>query len=317
MGHLRRCTSIAVEMRRQAPEVAIGLLTNAPVRGMPEDELTAFSTLQICPRPDMSAWLTGRRDVQAVAVDTAVVDGIAGLEAALAIILRETPRDRQARFALPDGRAWDLLIVPNPADHWIPDPQAVPARRTEAVGWIYRATPPMPVEARRPTVLVASGGGGTAETTGAVRDLLDPVLASARAQADDGFEVVQALGPRAPADARLAGADRTVDPGGELNRHFATADVVISTAGYNSVLELAALDVPAMLVAIPRSIDDQPARARLWGARLGCCLDANSGAENAASWLAGTAMARQRRRPWNLGPSGAAAAAGLLLGLGG
>ena len=297
------------------PGAGIGLLTNAPPMGLPAAELAAFSAVEICSRDGMAAHLAGRRDARAVVVDTAVVAGIEALDCPLAIVLRETPVARQAWFALPGGRPWDLVLVPNPGDHWLPDPVAVPAQRTEAVGWIYRSTPGVAERTVRPEVLVATGGGGTEDTAAAIRRQLDPVLAHAKALAGGAFDVVQALGPRAPAGARLDAADRTADPGGDLNHFFARADVVVSTAGYNSVLELATLDVPTMFVAIDRSIDDQAARARLWGARLGHCLDADA-TEAGAEWLAHAAIARRRRDPWDLGPSGGAAAARLLLDLG-
>lgn len=315
LGHLRRATSIAVEMRGLNPNTSIGLLTNAPPSGLPVSDLAAFSAVEICARPDMAAWLGQRQDISAVAIDTAILDGIETLDVPLAIILRETPRDRQARFALPGGREWDLMVVPNPPDHWLPDPVSAPARRCEAVGWVYRSLDHAVAVKNRPEVLVATGGGGTAETAAMVRAMLDPVLRQARDIANYSFDVAQALGPRAPAGARLAQIDRVFDPGGDLNRHFASADVVISTAGYNSVLELAALDVPTMLLAIPRNIDDQAGRARLWGPRLGFCLDA--GGDEATEWLARAATSRRRRQPWDLGPSGAVDAARLLLGLAG
>lgn len=300
-------------MHRLAPEVKLGLLTNAEPGGLPPEELGAFAEISIQPRSEMGAWLQGRTDVQGVAVDTAVIDGLEAVAAPLALVLRETPRNRQDRFALPQERRWDQVLVPNPRDHWMPDPKLVPARTYRPVGWIYRTTSQVTQRRDRPSVLIATGGGGTEETATAVRAILDPVIAKARELARNGFDVVQALGPRAPVGGRLSHVDEILNPGGDLNGHFAHADLVISTAGYNSVLELAALDVPTMLVAIPRSIDDQEARARLWGARLGCYLDAD--ANDAAEWLARTAMLRQRRQPWDLGLSGAEPAARLMLDL--
>jgi len=91
---------------------------------------------------------------------------------------------------------------------------------------------------------------------------------------------------------------------------FQTADAVISTAGYNSVLELATTDTPTLLLPIPRSIDDQEARVRLWSARLG------PPPGDPVAWLADTLATRRRRAPVDLGPSGEDAAASAILSLG-
>ena len=96
-----------------------------------------------------------------------------------------------------------------------------------------------------------------------------------------------------------------------MNRHFGAADVVISTAGYNSVLELASLDVPTLLVPIPRSIDDQVARVHLWAPRVGA--GHLVGIEESGAWLAHAITARRRRDPCDLGPSGEDEAARLIL----
>jgi len=313
LGHLRRCTSIAAEMRRISPAAGIGLLTNAPPAGLPERDLAVWSRVGIAPREEMAGFMGGQDGVGAAVVDTAVLPGLERLSAPVALILRETPEDRLARFAMPGGRPWDAVVVPNPADHWLPDGDTVPCRHLEAVGWIYRALEASARSRPGSHVLVATGGGGTEETARALRELLDPVLTAAREFAKQPFEVAQAIGPRAPANAKLLSADRTIDPGGDLNVHFAEARAVISTAGYNSVLELAGLDVPTMLAAIPRSFDDQTARARLWGPRLGHFLGHDIG--SAARWLADAAARGERRVPWDLGPSGAGRAAQLLLEL--
>ena len=91
---------------------------------------------------------------------------------------------------------------------------------------------------------------------------------------------------------------------------FREACAVISTAGYNSVLELATTDTPTLLLPIPRSIDDQDARVRLWSPRLG----PPSG--DPVPWLAETLATRRRRPPVDLGPSGEDAAAAAILSLG-
>jgi predicted glycosyltransferase len=165
-----------------------------------------------------------------------------------------------------------------------------------------------------PRVLVATGGGGTTETAQRLYQTIDAVIAAVR-QKGAPFEVVQAIGPRARHFGRLAQADRTLDPGGALNELFCDADVVISTAGYNSVLELATTDTPTLLVPIPRSIDDQERRARAWAKHLGMWLDPTSPGASAA-WLGQAVVAPRRRPPVDLGPSGEDRAARAILELG-
>jgi len=310
LGHLRRCATIAGAVRRLAPDEPIGLATNAAVAGLEPADRAAFNLIETVERGAFAAGLSGRGPV---VVDTAVVPGLAALDRPLVLILRETPHQRVARFALEEGRPWDLIIVPNPQEHWFPEVGEDFARRVAPVGWIYRRTPAVshPVsELLR--VLVATGGGGTAETAAALKAEIDPIIAIARATAQRPFTVVQAIGPRAAPEGRLEQADEILDPGGELNREFARADIAISTAGYNSVLELATTDTPTLLISIPRNIDDQEARARLWGPRLGAChTPANRAASG--SWLASCIDAGSGRRPWDLGPSGCTAAAQLIL----
>ena len=99
-----------------------------------------------------------------------------------------------------------------------------------------------------------------------------------------------------------------------MNDVFRRADLVISTAGYNSVLELARTDTPTLLVAIPRSLDDQLARVRHWGPLLGHGLEPGCEQE-AADWLADQIARLRRRAPFDLGSGGADRAATALLEL--
>jgi hypothetical protein len=312
LGHLRRCSTIARALARRAPGVAIRLLTNAAVGGLEDADLRLYSAIAVVEREAMAAAI--RRDATGpVVVDTASIPGIERCGRPRMLIMREMPADREERF-VPDDPAdrWNLVIVPNPADHWMPASGERLAHRIAPVGWIYRPTSPAPPRRDGAAqVLIATGGGGKAGEAAELANLLDAIVAAARARTDTPFEAIQATGPRLPASGLLAQADRQVDPGGELNRHFGAADVVISTAGYNSVLELASLDVPTLLVPIPRSIDDQAARVRLWGPRVGA--GHLGGIEESAAWLARTIAARSRRTPCDLGPSGEDEAARLIL----
>lgn len=161
-----------------------------------------------------------------------------------------------------------------------------------------------------------SGGGGNDLTARVFRDQVGRLLAALRGELGAPLEVVQALGPRAPDEAAITGSDAVWRPGPDLHEAFARADRVISTVGYNAVLELAGTDVPVLLVPIARTYDDQAKRARLWQDRLGLCHRATE-PERSVRWMCAMLAERRRRRPVDLGPSGATRCASLLAELNG
>ena len=112
----------------------------------------------------------------------------------------------------------------------------------------------------------------------------------------------------------MAGVDRVVQPGGRLHDWFAKADLIVSTAGYNSVLEIASSDVPTLLIPIPRTYDDQGTRAESWAARPGRAHRWGAW-DLSARWMASVVDGRTRRPVVDLGPSGAARAARHILDL--
>ncbi|MCU0802126.1 MAG: hypothetical protein MUD11_10170 [Rhodobacteraceae bacterium] len=313
LGHIRRITTIAARVAALAPDRKLHLVTNARPDGISSAELAVFSTMQIIERALMAQALPGSAQ-RVLVLDTMTVPGIETTGAPLALILREAPDTELHRFRLAQGRAWDLVMIANPAGHWMPQKADLPAEKVVPLGWIYRPTGKRVQQAGGvPVVLVATGGGGTAETSAMLYALIDALLARVRSAAPP-FQVVQAIGPRARAFGQLAHADRTLDPGPLLNAQFRDADIVISTAGYNSVLELATTDTPTLLVPIPRSIDDQAARASVWAKALGCWLDA-AAPDKAEAWLVQAIATCPRRAPVDLGPSGEDAAARAILQL--
>lgn len=301
LGHLRRVATIARALSSLDARRPIQLVVNAPVTGLPEADLAVFDRIDIRPRDTMAEFVADGSGP--VVVDTAVVPGIEDVARPLALILRETPADACSRFTLPAGRPWDLLLIPNPAEGWAPPPDTPPSVRAVWTGWVRRP-PPQRESQARPRLLIASGGGGSPATAQAFAGMAAPIVAAVRRAAPDA-EIIQNLGPRAPAVARVSGVDRVIHAGGGLDAAFASADLVISTAGYNSVLELAQLDTPALLAPVARTHDDQARRAADWGPLLGAAYTP----EGAAEWAAETIAARRRRRPVDLGASGAEAAA--------
>lgn len=286
------------------------LVTNAPPDGLEPADLAAFDQIEIAEKADMHGLLGPH--------STAVLDtmNLTEIEAAgtpRVLVLRETNPGQMSRF-VPVAQPWDRVIVANPANHWLPALPCGAARQITPVGWIYRqAAQAVRDQAARPNLLIATGGGGTAETADGLYRQIGAVVSALHARGDRSIEIVQAIGPRAASFGTIAGVTRTIDPGGALNTLFQTAGAVISTAGYNSVLELATTDTPSLLVAIPRSIDDQEARAALWAQHLGMHL---TDPDLAADWLTDILANRRRRAPIQLGQSGETLAADVILGLG-
>lgn len=315
LGHLRRLSNIANHMAESDACPAIGLLTNATLPAdWKENDRETYRHLKVAERHQMTGALAGE-SVTVIVVDTAIVPHLSSRDEPLVLILREMPEDRIEAFRLPGGRPWDLVIVPNPEDHWMPNPRQDFAREIAAVGWVYRRPTSVSKQAgAEPRLLIATGGGGKPDDAGKLRRQLDAIIASLRSGAARPFTVEQALATRAPDQARLCGADKIFDPGTALNDCFAAADIVVSTAGYNSVLELATTETPAMLVPTARSIDDQVGRAKAWGPRVGCFLDP-AAPEAALGWLKQQIEAPARRPAVNLGPSGGAEAAQRILAL--
>lgn len=314
LGHIRRTASIALALKARRPDLSIALFTNAPVQGLPEGDMAAFDETVIAERAQMIG-LAGARQPLIIVADTMAPEGVSKSPATCVLILREMPQDRLARLALPGGVPWELVLVPNPRSHWMPELDDAFARNVFATGWIYRKAQRRVLEPRNePLLLIATGGGGTAETASEVAHEASRIVALCRTFCSRPFEAVQALGPRAPTEARVADIDKFIDPGGDLNQHFAEADAVISTAGYNSVLELAVSTTPALLIPIARTLDDQAARTAEWGPRLGAAF-VEDGHEAAARFLANAMMQQLRRPEVDIGPSGADAAALRLLEL--
>jgi hypothetical protein len=321
LGNFQRVTNVAAALRISRPDLPLSLMTNSE-RGADWARTTrVYEEVIVDDRSRAAARL--RDSVpRAVVVSTMVVPAIETVAAPLCLILREVLPAKVDGFRLPNGRLWDMVVVPNPAHEWLPDADVLGARRVEAVGWIYRtpAPPPRaqgglePATDRRPQVLVTAGGGSGDDEHDALTSEIARLIARLRVRSAVGFDVVHARGPNARPGWTIPGVDRTLEPGPDLHNQFARADLIISTAGYNSVLELACTDVPVLLTPIGRYSDDQYKRARDWGVRLGLCHDANA-IDRSVDWAADILDRRIRRSPVDLGPSGAAACAALIAGL--
>lgn len=316
LGHLRRITNIVTALRLMRSDLKIHLISNAEVSGLALGEAEAFAATHRVDRREMAA-AAAQLGPAPVVVDTAFLPGLEATKAPLCLILRETVAERIGEFNLSGGRKWDLVCVPNPVGHWMPAVGAIAAKRTAATGWIFRplpsrSTPQLRAVRGEPSLLVASGGGGSAETAAWFKREVDAVLGRVRQLCVSPFRVVQAVGPRLGKDALLAEADQHLNVGPHLNAEFARHDAVISTVGYNSVLELAQTDVPVLLMPILRSLDDQAARAEGWAPMMGHAHD-EANREASAQWLADQLRSLNRRAPCALDDHGAETCARLIL----
>ncbi len=313
LGHLRRVATIAKAVKIRSPESELQLVTNAQADNLPGGDFTVFSDVIVAERIDMA------KAIDSIDSDTAVLDTISvphieACQQRLMLILRETPSHQLHHFSLASLRRWDNVLIPNPAAHWCPELPGDFANNVNAVGWIYRRSGKRRTNQNSAGIVIATGGGGNPKTQQALYPLIDSLLCKIRKQSNVPFKVRQAIGPRAQPGGSLSEADEVFDPGPELHQIFRQADLVISTAGYNSVLELATTDTPAMLVAISRTYDNQARRAEQWGPLLGCCLLEHS-TEMASNWLINQIDTPRRRKPVDLGPSGEDVAAKLILGV--
>jgi predicted glycosyltransferase len=316
LGHIRRISNIALCLRERAGRHLFRLVTNAPLDCVTAPERALFDDIRVIDRHSMVNELMG----SAVSVvDTAVIPGIEAMDHPISLILRETRTSQVGRFRA-GHRPWDLVIVPNPVDHWSPDRSMLPAHAMRHTGWIFRNPDrfvhcPYAFGRGNPVVLVASGGGGSGDRWRDFRGHVDTLISRLRESTGSAFTVVQTLGPRADATARITRADRYIDPGPDLPAWFASADIVLTTAGYNSVLELAALDVPVALFSIDTRYDDQPARAKHWGPLLGMTPD-SADMDATVCWMEAVLNSRLRRPTVLTDSDGASRAADAILELG-
>jgi hypothetical protein len=323
LGNFQRITNVARAFAERSPGITRRLLTNSARGAELARQAGVYGDVAVADRTRMAADLLQIRP-RAVVVSTMAVPDLDRVDAPLCLILREVTSPKLAGFRLANGRPWDLVIVPNPASEWMPDPETIGASRIEAVGWIYRrpAESPTPGPAEsdaarlsaKPLVLITSGGGSGDDEHDALTSEIAALLARLREVSRVPIHAVHARGPNARPAWSIPGVDETIEPGPALHNRFAQADLVISTVGYNSVLELACTDVPVLLMPIGRYSDDQHKRAKQWGPRLGFCYEPAS-SEQAIEWMASITETRRRRPRVELAASGAGACAALIEGL--
>ena len=307
IGHIRRISNVAYHLAQDAPDMPLELVVNAPPNGLSEDEMDRFSRVHVVGRDEMTA-LVAQRDACLVVVDTAIIPGLSLLPVPLFLILRETRMERVHEFRLAHGRQWQCAFIPAPETAWTITGDVIDARAVENVGWIYRKVADCAGEGvvgRRgdeAILLVATGGGGALDGAGGTPAAVSGFMGRVKERMPR-LRVVQALGPRASREMVFEGVDDVINVDSRLNAAFAEADLVVSTAGYNSVLELAQTTTPTLLMAAPRSFDDQEQRAREWGARIGRYFEPGE-VDRLVDWAVETLAGGQRRQAVELGGCG-------------
>ncbi|GAA2467220.1 glycosyltransferase [Terrabacter carboxydivorans] len=326
LGHLTRLQALAEQLR--SPVTGLSSLPRPagwdgdwvqldrddalPAADAAAADATALGVLHWAPRHDrglagrgaaVAEWIR-RTDPALVVVDVSVEIAVLSRLCGVPVVVLAMPGVRTDR---PHALAYDLaeaLLAPWPdgahTDGW---PAAWHAKLW-AVGGLSRfdgrapgrvavpegALPDGPGAPGRPRrVLLLWGGGGRGTSAAEV--------AAARA-ATPGWEWVE-RGPGSPSP--------------DLWSDLASADVVVTHGGQNSVAEVAAAGRPAVVVAQPRPFDEQVATARAVE-RLGAAVGVDTW-PRAESWpgLLDRAVARggEGWRRWSTGNGAAVAAARL------
>lgn len=315
LGHLRRVSHIArslrvtTEQQPALPEIQCHLVTNATassVKSVPG--LRHLAQVTHCEK-DKMAEVAKKLQLDLCVVDTARIPGVEGVPARRCLLLREVRSSSLSRFNLPQGQ-WDLLLIPHPQEEWEPPAGTVGANRQVNLGWVA-PEPPSTTPRSQKRVVIATGGGGTLESASKVSQCVDRLIEKLRLR-HSGFSVEQIVGPTQ--ESALCPAADTYLREVSLSEIAAAATLILTTAGYNSVLEVAQTETPAVLIPIQRSHDDQLRRAKFWAHRIGSRYEAAKEAE-IVEWMDQVLQGKWSREPVTLCTQGATRAAEELRGL--
>ena len=316
LGHLARIHHIAHAMRNDADFGTLSLVSNAE---FPDDifhgrqkGLDLFNEVRISEKCHFTSTLTELRS-HVVVIDTAVVPMMDQITVPKVLVMRETRKERLPLFAQTPEKGWDLIIVPNPPDHWSPDRRLLPAHSIQHVGWIYddsAVTPECHKGDVQTKILLCAGGGGNSEWL-EWEPRLRQLINNVSMELEYKLHVTQLLGPRASTSARFDWCDEAISSIADLASRIEHYDLIITAAGYNTVLELARCTSPALLIALNRTYDDQHSRAEQWAIKLGYLFDPED-IPGATAWCAEVLDGRGRRDRVQLGASGATSAAALI-----
>jgi hypothetical protein len=307
VGHLRRLSHVAAALRRTGSS-HITLVTNASALDLAWFQDAPFDTIAHAERDAIARRLVAA-EPEIVIVDTAVIPDIERVDARRVLLLRAC-RD-VARFSTPVP--WNDVLIPHPPYEWHPSISDSFAETVTWVGWVHghprRLVRDHPAGRDR-RVIVAFGGGGAMSRDDSMRARVWSVIEQLRSIA--GVKVSLLVGPRS-GEAGPEAVDDRLPAQDDPRSVYAAADLVVSTAGYNSVLELAGIDTPILFAPAARTHDDQDARARSWATSLGHGLD---DVDSAVRWGRRVLESGARRDPVDLPVCGSGRIASVVLGTG-
>jgi UDP-N-acetylglucosamine--N-acetylmuramyl-(pentapeptide) pyrophosphoryl-undecaprenol N-acetylglucosamine transferase len=289
LGHISRLSAIALAVRDKAPSVKLPFVLEGSV-----NLLLKAASLPCIQLPNIKemhrdkgweAWseveqrmivleLAGSI-ISQIQPDVILFDSLPCDAVITAAIRRRTPLAlclRKIKDAdSPDFFAWlervqeyfNLIIIPHDAkemkvpDHWLP--------KTHFVGQIVR-----PIEktqlikdstSGRKTVVICGGGGGYPNTVDFYNSALS-AFSRIHSQNPDLTGILVA-GPlfRDWLKLKMVDGVRMIPFATDLTSMFASSDLVICQAGYNTVAEVSVLGVPTICVPAERYFDDQFERA--------------------------------------------------------
>lgn len=300
LGHWMRGLNIARELLALEPETEIRFFTrsappfaidDARIRHQVASDPEAMDVLP----PELAAFAPD------VIVDDTMPPARLTTEGARHVfVMRRCAPERQAEvFAHPVLPRMDAIIVPHtPEEFGYPLPAGLEGRTTYA-GPIARRASAASMAALRTRlgleagafVLVSTpGGGGFAEDSARFVEIARRVhlrLSGTLA----GFRHVLVLGPNSTISAEPVDPAMIVlasEP--EMASLIATADVVVSAGGYNSVSEIRLERVPALFLPGHRTHDDQRERVALLASRGLAEVVDDSDADRAAAHIAAVCL---------------------------
>jgi predicted glycosyltransferase len=303
-GHLTRASGLA---RAAPPSTRVRILTNSPYAGCVKNAMPQLDIVPLDPSMTAAAArIEVAREIEAAAADCLIVDTFPrGLGGELADIIPSFPgstvlvqRDLNPKYAAAFDvqafvrHAYDLVLDAEAAP-WLVRPQHEVLTREEA-----RAA--LRLQGNKKCVLVcAAGNPDELDWYGDVA----ACLAGAAAECD--VRCIAPVRPRAcPAACWLS-----YWPALDL---YAAADVIVGGAGYNTVHECLACDLPLIARPWPRKYDRQQDRANR-AANHGAVTIVRDPEEAAAKALETLRMDHQTRHPrFSTGANDAAAAIGQL-----
>lgn len=251
-GHLHRCRAIMRALDREAAllssDPSADVVLEDDAGAPPGDDVTAHGVWHHVPQQhdglrrrmaQIAAWV-GEHRPEAFYVDVSVEVAALVRLMGVPVITVAMPGVRDDATHQLGYRQADAIIAPWP--NWVPLPEHLREHgpRVHQVGGISRFTraPEQEPEPGRVVVLAGQGGTGWSARLWAAVEQACP---------DHDFTFLGGTGPV------------VADP----LRHLASAEVVVSAAGQNSVADIAVADRPALILPQERPFGEQAATAAL------------------------------------------------------